>query len=91
MGNVDDFYRLFFVPGFSHCQGGVGCSDIDWLTALEDWVEKGKAPDRLIGTRAVNYLSGWTRKRTRPVCPYPKVAKYKGSGSTDDAENFVCE
>jgi feruloyl esterase len=91
MGNVDSFYRLFFVPGFSHCQGGVGCGDIDWLTALENWVEKGMAPDAIIGTRAVDYTMGWYTRRTRPMCPYPKVARYKGSGSTDDAANFVCE
>lgn len=91
MGNVDDFYRLYFVPGMSHCATGVGCDNIDWLTYLEEWVEEGIAPDSVIGTRYTNYLMGWTKKRTRPICPYPQVKKYKGTGSIDDAENFYCE
>lgn len=90
MGNVDSFYRLFFIPGFGHCMGGVGCGDIDWLTELENWVEKGIAPDKIIGTRAADSSKGWA-ERTRPMCPYPKVAKYKGSGSIDDADNFYCK
>ncbi|MBU0992976.1 MAG: tannase/feruloyl esterase family alpha/beta hydrolase [Proteobacteria bacterium] len=91
MGNVDDFYRLFLVPGMSHCTSGVGCNEIDWLSSLEDWVEKGVAPDRMIGKRPANYLMGWKKKRTRPICPYPKNAKYKGTGSIDDADNFYCD
>jgi feruloyl esterase len=56
------------------------------LTALEQWVEKGKAPDQIVASRTANNAT-----RTRPLCPYPQVATYKGSGSTDDAANFVCK
>ena len=75
-------YRLFMVPGMNHCGGGDGPSNFDALTALEQWVEKGKALDQMIASR-----SG----RTRPLCPFPKVASYNGSGGTDDAANFVCK
>jgi feruloyl esterase len=80
------FFRLFMAPGMFHCGGGVGCSSFDKLTPLIQWVEQGTAPDQIIGARIVN---GKTI-RTRPLCPYPQVAKYKGSGSIDDAANFVC-
>ena len=85
MGGADKVagnYRLFMVPGMNHCGGGDGPSNFDALTALEQWVEKGKAPDQMIASR-----SG----RTRPLCPFPKVASYNGSGNTDDAANFVCK
>ena len=82
-----NFFRLFMVPGMFHCGGGVGCSNFDKLTPLIQWVEKGIAPDSLLGAQIV---SGKT-VRTRPLCPYPQVAKYKGSGSIDDAANFVCK
>lgn len=81
-----DFYRLFMVPGMFHCSGGVGVGVPDLMTPLMDWVEKGKAPDRLIGERR----EGDAVVRTRPLCPYPQVAKFKGSGSIDDASNFEC-
>jgi len=80
-------HRLFMVPGMAHCGGGDGTSTFDMLTALEEWVEKGKAPDQIIASRVV---SGKV-ERTRPLCPYPQVATYKGSGSTDDAANFTCK
>jgi feruloyl esterase len=82
-----DFYRLFLVPGMFHCGGGVGCSTVDWLTPIVDWVEKGLAPEKVIGTRA----SDDAVKRTRPLCPFPEVAKYRGTGSIDVAENFTCQ
>jgi feruloyl esterase len=81
-----DFYRLFMVPGMFHCSGGPGCSSVDWLAAVIAWVEKGIAPDRLTGS---HIESGRTTK-TRPVCPYPQVARYSGSGSIDEAANFTC-
>ncbi|NOT64202.1 MAG: tannase/feruloyl esterase family alpha/beta hydrolase [Acidobacteria bacterium] len=81
-----DFFRLFMVPGMFHCQGGVGCSSFDKLTPVMQWVEKSTAPDRLIGSRIVNGKTD----RTRPLCPYPQVAKYNGSGDSDKAENFSC-
>lgn len=81
-----DFFRLFMQPGVFHCGGGVGAGSFDPLLVVMDWVEQGKVPDRIIGSRI---LSGKT-VRTRPLCPYPQTAKYKGSGSIDDAANFNC-
>lgn len=81
-----DFYRLFMVPGMFHCAGGVGVSTFDAFTPLVNWVEKGTAPATLVGARLVDGKP----VRTRPLCPYPEVAKYKGSGSIDEAANFLC-
>jgi feruloyl esterase len=84
---VQQSYRLFMVPGMAHCGGGDGTSTFDMLTAMEQWVEQGKAPDRIEASRV---RDGKT-DRTRPLCPYPQVASYKGSGSTDESANFVCK
>jgi feruloyl esterase len=84
---VRDNVRLYMVPGMNHCQGGVGTSTVDWLAALEQWVETGTAPASIPGSRVVQGKTD----RTRPVCAYPQVASYKGSGSIDDAANFVCK
>jgi feruloyl esterase len=81
-----EFYRLFLIPGMFHCSGGVGCGTVDWLTPMVDWVEKGTAPEKLIGA----HVEQGVTKRTRPLCPYPQVARYKGAGSIDDAGNFNC-
>ena len=78
--------RLFMVPGMGHCSGGEGPNNFDMLAPLERWVEQGKAPVRVVAS----HKTGGQVDRTRPLCPYPQVAKYKGSGSTDDAANFVC-
>ena len=85
---VQGSMRLFMEPGMDHCYGGDGPFDFDTVAALEQWVEKGKVPDRIVGA----HLRKDSAKpdRTRPLCPYPQVAKYKGSGSTDDDVNFVC-
>jgi feruloyl esterase len=83
---VDGFFRLFMVPGMGHCSGGTGATSFDALAALDAWVEKGIAPDRLIASRVVDGAV----VRTRPLCPYPRKAVYTGSGSTDDAANFAC-
>lgn len=83
---TDEFYRLFLVPGMGHCQGGPGCGNVDWLTPVVNWVEKGIAPAVLIGAHAER---GQTT-RTRPLCAYPSEARYKGAGSIDAAENFSC-
>jgi feruloyl esterase len=80
------FYRLYMVPGMFHCSDGVGCDEVDWLTPLVNWVEQGIAPEALVGAHST---SGKV-DRTRPVCPYPKTAKYKGSGDINNAVNFVC-
>ena len=82
-----DFFRLFMVPGMFHCSGGVGCSSFDKLTPLMQWVELGAAPERLIGARTI----GGMTDRTRPLCPYPQIARYKGTGSPDEAASFVCQ
>ncbi len=106
MGENDTrgFVRLFMVPGMQHCGGGPG-PDVfgqagvpqrdpqhDVAAALERWVEQGVAPEEIIATK---YKSGMNPSsgvvRTRPLCAYPLVARWKGSGSTDDAANFVCE
>jgi tannase/feruloyl esterase len=79
--------RLFMVPGMTHCGTREGVSTFDRLAALEQWVEQKQAPDRIIGS----HLTGGVVDRTRPVCPYPQIAKYNGTGSTDDAANFACQ
>jgi feruloyl esterase len=84
--NSSDKVRLFMAPGMGHCSGGEGPNAFDKVGPLEQWVEHGKAPDQLIASHST---SGKV-DRTRPLCPYPQVAKYKGSGSIDDAANFVC-
>jgi len=84
--NVDAAYRLFMVPGMGHCGGGEGPNTFDTLAALEQWVEHGRAPDRIIASHAAN----GSVDRTRPLCPFPQAAVYTGAGSINDAENFVC-
>ncbi|HMF96548.1 MAG TPA: tannase/feruloyl esterase family alpha/beta hydrolase [Vicinamibacterales bacterium] len=81
-----DFYRLFMVPGMFHCGGGIGTSAFDAFTPLVEWVEKGTAPQTIAAARMVDGKA----VRTRPLCPYPSVAKYKGTGSVDEAANFSC-
>jgi len=98
---ADSFLRLFMVPGMQHCGGGPG-PDVfgqlgfsssndpqhDMYLALEQWVEKGTAPSTVIATKQPG--EGSSVKVTRPLCAYPQVAKYKGSGDTNDAANFIC-
>ena len=71
----------------NHCSGGEGPNTFDAIAALERWVEQGIAPDQIIATHSTNGKVD----RTRPLCPYPQVSTYKGSGSIDDAANFVCK
>jgi feruloyl esterase len=84
--NTADFARLFMMPGVAHCGGGIGPDRHDAVTAVIDWVEKNKAPDTLLASKVAN----GNVVRTRPLCPYPQVARYKGQGSIDDAANFSC-
>jgi feruloyl esterase len=84
---ASDDVRLFMVPGMAHCGGGEGPNDFDKMTAIQQWVEQGKAPETMLASQLDK--SG-TVERTRPLCVYPKIAKYKGAGSTDDAANFTC-
>jgi feruloyl esterase len=83
---VDGSYRLFMAPGMGHCGGGEGPNTFDMVAALEQWVEQGKAPDQIAASHATNGVVD----RTRPLCPYPQVATYKGTGSIDEATNFTC-
>jgi feruloyl esterase len=78
--------RLFMVPGMGHCGGGEGPNTFDKIGTLDRWVEEGKAPERIVAS----HMTDGTVDRTRPLCPYPQVARYKGSGSVDDAANFEC-
>jgi feruloyl esterase len=70
----------------SHCGGGVCPNQYDAMTAIINWVEKGKAPEAILSKQVVNGKV----VRTRPLCPYPQTARYKGQGSIDDAANFQC-
>jgi feruloyl esterase len=87
-GKQDDWMRLFLLPGVAHCGGGVGPDQADFLGALERWREAGTAPAQIVASR--NPGRGGLTPMTRPLCPYPQVAKYTGTGSTDEARNFVC-
>jgi feruloyl esterase len=84
--------RLYLVPGMDHCAGGEGAFMVDWLTALEDWVEDGTAPATLPAARPAGMpgTPAGSSGFTRPLCPYPQVAQYKGGGATTDAANFSC-
>jgi feruloyl esterase len=81
-----DSIRLFMAPGMNHCRGGEGPNTFDAMGALERWVEQGQAPNRIDAT----HTTGDTVDRSRPLCAYPNVARYKGSGSIDDAASFTC-
>jgi feruloyl esterase len=84
--STTDFFRLFMVPGMFHCGGGVGTGVFDTATPLVNWVEASTAPERIEASRVVEGKV----VRTRPLCNYPLVARYKGSGSIDEAANFSC-
>ena len=94
-GDATNFARVFTVPGQNHCSGGPTTDQYDFLTPLVAWVEKGQAPDSVIATArtlAQNAdLGSIPPGRTRPLCAYPKVAKFSGTGSMEDAANFSCQ
>lgn len=77
--------RLFMVPGMGHCGGGDGPSSINVIAAIDQWVESGRAPERIVASNPPGAPA-----RTRPLCPWPQVAHYSGSGSTDEEKNFSC-
>ena len=77
---------LFLVPGMGHCQGGPGTDTFDKVQALAGWVEQGKKPAQIVAS----HLTNGQVDKTRPLCPFGQVAKYKGTGSTNDAANFTC-
>lgn len=84
--------RLFMAPGMGHCGYGYGPNTFDGIGVLMDWVEKGMAPDQIDASYVAgeNYGKDVKPTRTRPLCPYPQVARYNGSGSIDEAGNFRC-
>jgi feruloyl esterase len=86
VGDVQSFCRLFMAPGMAHCDGGPGPNSFDMQAAMEQWVERGIAPQEILATHSTNAVVD----RSRPLCPYPRVAVYKGKGDTNDAANFVC-
>jgi hypothetical protein len=91
-----DQLRLFMVPGMNHCSGGEGPSTIDTLGTIDQWATTGSAPDRVIARRTASSAGGPGPQpppqppMTRPLCPYPQVARYKGQGPTDQADSFAC-
>jgi feruloyl esterase len=80
------FYRLYMVPGMQHCSGGPGATTFDMVAPLDRWVTQAAAPESITASR----MEKGAVVRTRPLCPYPQEAIWKGSGSTDEAANFVC-
>lgn len=99
-GDASNFARFFRIPGMNHCSGGPATDQFDALTPLVNWVEKGQPPDALpaavrgagnAGGANADLPASWSATRTRPLCPYPKVAKYKGSGDIEQAANFSCQ
>ena len=88
MGGADetqDFFRLFMLPGVGHCYGGPGADVVDYLTYLEDWVERGQAPDALMAKHYDKHQLTFSR----PVYPFPDVARYSGHGDVNDAANWI--
>ena len=90
------FSRVFTVPGMNHCSGGPAADRFDMVTALVDWVESGKAPDSVTASvrpvaQNTGMNSNWPTTRTRLLCPYPKVARYKGTGDSENAASFSCQ
>jgi pimeloyl-ACP methyl ester carboxylesterase len=100
-----DFAKLYMVPGMGHCSGGAGPNQFgqsaggivpadpqhDVFRALMAWSERGAEPQAIVATKFTNDVPTQAVQRTRPLCVYPQVARYKGSGSTDDAANFACQ
>jgi feruloyl esterase len=83
---ADSAVRLYMVPGMGHCGGGDGPNVFDMVAVLEQWREHGRAPTTIPASK----MEDGRVIRTRPLCPYPQIARYKGSGSVDQAENFAC-
>lgn len=92
MDKVKDWYRLFMLPGMFHCRGGDVPDSVDWLTTIVDWVENKHAPDRLVASQYKDFDRRTGKHggllRTRPLYPYPSVARYGGTGDINDATNW---
>ncbi|WOT05896.1 tannase/feruloyl esterase family alpha/beta hydrolase [Shewanella youngdeokensis] len=92
-GNADEFARLYLVPGMNHCGSGPSTEVFDMLDDLVEWVEEGMQPQSVIATvkaGSTDIPADWSATRTRPLCPYPAVVTYSGTGSIEDAANFSC-
>lgn len=83
-----EFYRLFLAPGMGHCSGGIGATPNDLAQAIEKWVERNEAPASLLAVRNAGGVAG--KGFTRPLCPYPQIARYNGAGVPDEAASFNC-
>jgi predicted esterase len=99
-GDASAFARFYRVPGMNHCSGGPATDQFDMLTPLVHWVEKGQAPDAVVAhARGTGNAAGanadvpanWSASRTRPLCAYPQVARYKGQGDLENASSFSCQ
>jgi hypothetical protein len=99
-GDASGFVRLFPVPAMGHCGGGMATDQFDLLTPLVAWVEQGRAPDAVVASvRGIGNAgganpelpAGWSATRSRPLCPYPKTARYQGTGNVEDAGSFACQ
>lgn len=99
-GSAADFARYYRVPGMNHCSGGPATDQFDMLSPLVAWVEQGQVPGSITASaRGAGNAGGvnpdlpasWSATRTRPLCPYPQVARYRGSGSIEDAGSFACQ
>jgi feruloyl esterase len=86
VSKAGDSIRLFMVPGMDHCGGGEGPNVFDSVSVMEQWVEKGNPPAQIVAS----HTAVGQADRTRPLCTYPQVARYKGSGNIDEAASFVC-
>jgi feruloyl esterase len=84
---AESFVKLYMMPGVGHCRGGAGPDRADWIATLEAWVERGTAPGDIIATK-VNQQGAVTLER--PLCPYPQVAQYNGTGNVNVAASFRC-
>jgi feruloyl esterase len=87
---IDQSVRLFMVPGMAHCSGGPGATHFDALSPVVDWVEHGVAPEKIIATTVPTTDINGAQTPQRPLCSYPAIAQYKGTGDTNDAANFTC-
>ncbi len=99
-GDASDFARLYLVPGMNHCGAGPSTDQFDMVSALVAWVEQGQGPDRVVASARgagnaggvnADVPLGWSAGRTRPLCPYPQVARYRGTGDIESAASFVCQ
>jgi hypothetical protein len=98
-GDAGNFARFYRVPGMSHCAGGPSTDQFDMLTPLVAWVERGEPPEQVTANARgagnpagenTDLPAGWSPLRSRPLCPYPKVARYNGQGSIEVASSFSC-